>query len=68
MTVAELTNTLQTLAHEGYSQNEVCFEVLEARYKPTEIHRTVIGNEEDEDKKVFFTISSEPLSNERKRV
>ena len=68
MTVAELANTLQMLAHEGYSQNKVFFEVLEARYKPTEIHRTVIGNEEDEDKKVFFTISSEPLSNERKRV
>ena len=60
ISVAELANRLQDLAHEGWSHNEVYIRVYEALYKIKDIHKTSVGTDDNE--KVFFELEAEPIA------
>ena len=61
MSVAELANRLQDLAHEGWSHNEVYIRVYEALYKIKDIHKTSVGTDNN-DEKIFFELEAEPIA------
>ena len=60
ISVAELANRLQDLAHEGWSHNEVYIRVYEALYKIKDIHKTSVGTDDNE--KIFFELEAEPIA------
>lgn len=59
MTLRELTTRLQTLCHDGWSEKTVGIQILDAYYDVGEVFKVTIGNEEDEDKKIYFVIDTE---------
>lgn len=59
MTLGELTTRLQTLCHDGWTNHTVGVKVLDAHYNIGEVLKVTIGNDEDEDKKIYFVIDTE---------
>ena len=59
MILRELTARLQTLCYDGWSEKTVGIKILDAHYDIGEVLKVTIGNEEDEDKKVYFVIDTE---------
>ena len=57
MKLNELTEKLQTLCHEGYSNCEVVLGVLDGKYKIDNVYKVEIGKD-DSDTRVIFTIQS----------